>query len=173
MKQLNTILHELGIDPNLPAARGLPLCESAQTLVFCGLGSDGRDKFLIPEAARAWRAMCAAAATEGVALRLISAFRSIEFQAALIRARVNQGMSLIDALKINAPPGYSEHHTGRAVDIGTPGCAALDEAFEHTPAFAWLSARAAAFGFALSYPRNNPQGFLYEPWHWCFARASQ
>jgi zinc D-Ala-D-Ala carboxypeptidase len=73
-------------------------------------------------------------------------------------------------LRINAPPGYSEHHTGRAVDLGTAGCAALDQAFAQTPAFAWLQRHAQRFGFYLSYPRDNAEGYLYEPWHWCFRR---
>ena len=73
-----------------------------------------------------------------------------------------------DFLRVNAAPGYSEHHTGRAVDIGTPGCPPLEEAFEDTAAFAWLSRNAGAAGFRMTYPRGNPQGVIYEPWHWLF-----
>jgi len=68
----------------------------------------------------------------------------------------------------SAPPGYSEHHSGRALDVTTPGATPLQEEFEGTPAFAWLSKNAASFGFALSYPRGNRHGFMYEPWHWCY-----
>ena len=37
-----------------------------------------------------------------------------------------------------------------------------------TPAFAWLAANAGAHGFHMSYPRDNPHGIVYEPWHWRF-----
>ena len=73
---------------------------------------------------------------------------------------------------MNAAPGYSEHHTGRAVDLTTPGTPPLLEAFERTAAFAWLERHAARFGFVMTYPRNNPLGVIYEPWHWTFHEAT-
>ncbi|MBT8145423.1 MAG: D-alanyl-D-alanine carboxypeptidase family protein, partial [Gammaproteobacteria bacterium] len=63
---------------------------------------------------------------------------------------------------------FSEHHTGRALDLNTDGCAVLQEEFENTSAFQWLMAEAQSFGFILSYPRDNPWGIVYEPWHWCY-----
>jgi D-alanyl-D-alanine carboxypeptidase len=167
-KRVRAALAELGAPPDLAHARGLPLYPEARSLRWAGLGSDGRDKFLIAGAARAWRAMRAAAQAEAVELLLVSAFRSFDFQLALIRRKLAAGRALEDVLAVNAPPGCSEHHSGRAVDIGTPGCEPLEEAFENTPAFAWLQRQAAGFGFRLSYPRGNPYGFLYEPWHWCW-----
>jgi zinc D-Ala-D-Ala carboxypeptidase len=160
----------LGIMPATLAGRELPFHAEARSLVPVGLGGDGRDKFLVAAAARAWRAMQVAAAQDGVALHLISAFRSYAFQASLIEAKLQRGRTLSEVLAINAPPGHSEHHTGRAIDIGTPGCAALDEAFADTPAFGWLQGHAPSHGFSLSYPRHNAQGFIYEPWHWCWRR---
>lgn len=71
-----------------------------------------------------------------------------------------------EILNVNAAPGYSEHHGGRALDIGTPGEPPAEESFEHTPAFAWLTRHAGDFGFVMSYPRGNPHGIVYEPWHW-------
>ncbi len=169
--QVRAQLRALGIPERLPAQRRLPLCVQAQRLVPVGLGTDGRDKLLTPAAARAWLAMRHHAQSGGVALLLVSAFRSIEFQAALIRAKLDRGGVLEQILQVNAPPGYSEHHTGQAVDIGTPGCAALDDAFDTTAAFRWLQRHAAGHGFRLSYPRGNPQGFCYEPWHWRYVGA--
>ena len=57
---------------------------------------------------------------------------------------------------------------GRALDLTTPGSPVLEVAFEQTAAFAWLQSRAGEFGFDLSYPPGNPDGFQYEPWHWCY-----
>ncbi|HPF74253.1 MAG TPA: D-alanyl-D-alanine carboxypeptidase family protein, partial [Xanthomonadaceae bacterium] len=67
-------------------------------------------------------------------------------------------------------PGFSEHHSGNALDIGTPDEPPAEESFENTAAFDWLCENAPNFGFQLSYPRNNPHGIVYEPWHWCWSR---
>ena len=169
---VDALLIEFGIDRALLRRRGLQRHREARSLTPVGLGTDGRDKLLTPATARAWLSMRDAASRDNVTLLLVSAFRSVEFQAALLRARLGKGETIETALKVNAPPGYSEHHTGRAIDIGTPGCGGLDEAFENTAAFAWLHREAGKFGFTMSYPRDNPQGYLYEPWHWCFSRGA-
>jgi D-alanyl-D-alanine carboxypeptidase len=85
-----------------------------------------------------------------------------------VRRKLAAGVSVEDVLCVNAPPGFSEHHTGRALDLTTPRSPVLETGFEQTPAFAWLLSRADEFGFVLSYPRGNPCGFQYEPWHWCY-----
>lgn len=77
-----------------------------------------------------------------------------------------RGQTLQQILQVNAAPGYSEHHSGDALDIGTPGEPPAEESFERTAAFAWLRAHAAGFGYRMSYPRDNPHGIVYEPWHW-------
>lgn len=167
-ERIAAVLAELGLSPELFAHRPLRLVPEAQRLTPVGLGTDGRDKLLTPAAARAWRLMRDAARADGVELLLISAFRSADFQAALLRAKLQKGVPAEEVLRVNAPPGYSEHHSGRAVDLGCTGTAALDEAFETTPAFAWLERNAGRFGFRMSFPRGNRQGYLYEPWHWCY-----
>ena len=121
---------------------------------------------LTPDTAEAWCAVKAAAASDDVRLLLVSGFRSIARQAELVRSKLEQGQSLEAIPRVNAAPGYSQHHTGRAVDIATPGCPPLTEAFETTRAFAWLTAHAAEFGFAMPYGRDNRLGIGYEPWHW-------
>lgn len=168
-ERIGDTLTALGARPGIVQQRGLPTFADARQLVCVGLGADGRDKFLTPGAARAWTRMRDAAGLDGIELRLISAFRSFDYQVALIRGKLAAGRDITDILGVNAPPGCSEHHSGRAVDIGYAGTPALEEAFEDTPAFAWLRERAGAFGFRLSYPRDNRHGYLYEPWHWYFA----
>lgn len=123
------------------------------------------------EAGNAWACMQRRAARDGVRLQAISGFRSIEYQAAIIRRKLKRGLSLDEILSVNAAPGYSEHHTGRALDIGCPGEPPAEESFEHTEAFAWLQRHAGRFGFSLSYPRDNRHGIVYEPWHWCWHPA--
>lgn len=131
-------------------------------------GLDGREHLLVPEASAAWRKLSAAAADDGLSLFLASAFRSLDRQAEIIRRKQSLGMSPEQILSSSAPPGYSEHHTGRAVDIATLGCPPFEEVFEHTEAFRWLSRHAGSFGFTLSFPRGNKYGYVYEPWHWCY-----
>ncbi|WP_374536422.1 M15 family metallopeptidase [Chitinimonas taiwanensis] len=163
---------ELDIRADHPQLQALPCCSEASLLVPLGLDAFGRDQFAEPTTAAAWHAMQAAALADGVVLQLSSAFRSVDYQAGLIRRKLAQGQSIDAILTVSAAPGHSEHHTGRALDITTPNSEALEQSFEHTPAFAWLLLHAARFGFRLSYPRNNPYGIAYEPWHWCYAPAA-
>jgi D-alanyl-D-alanine carboxypeptidase len=106
---------------------------------------------------------------EGVTLQVVSAYRGYLYQANLILNKLNKGVALEDILKVLALPGFSEHHTGRALDLSsTETKDVLVEDFEKTKAFAWLIENAHKFQFYLSYPRDNKAGFIYEPWHWCY-----
>ncbi len=112
--------------------------------------------------------MKTAAATVGVSIFLVSAFRSVARQSEIIREKRNAGTGIDEILTLCAPPGFSEHHTGRAVDIACPDCPELEVDFENTDAFQWLTVNAPRFGFGLSYPRGNAMGYQFEPWHWCY-----
>jgi D-alanyl-D-alanine carboxypeptidase len=121
-----------------------------------------------------WLNMREAAAADGITLLVLSAFRDWEAQAEVLRRYLRVGKTSRRAMRTVAPPGYSEHHTGRALDISCPGHVPVNRHFAKTDAFAWLSARAGEFAFSMSYPRNNPVGIRFEPWHWCAAAdASQ
>ena len=161
-------LRALGADPELIERRGLPLFDDASELTVAHVSASGREHFLVREAAGAWIAMRAAAEADGVTLLMISGFRSFEHQLELVRARVERGEDIDEVLAVLAPPGCSEHHSGRAVDVGTPGSEPLSERFEETEAFRWLREHAAEHAFSLSFPRGNPYRYLYEPWHWCW-----
>jgi len=165
--EIEALLASLRIEPARLANKGLVVQPEAEELTLAEVGDDGREHRLTPAAAAGWRAMKAAAHADGVMLRIVSAFRSIERQAEIVRAKLDRGLSLDTILEVSAPPGYSEHHTGRAVDVTTNGVRPLEIEFEKTDAFRWLSRRAGEFGFALSYPAGNPHGYAYEPWHWC------
>lgn len=141
-------------------------------LVTAETDGEGREHRLVPAAAAAWSRMAGAAGDDGVVLRIASAFRTLDRQAEIIRGKLKRGVSIEEILRVSAPPGYSEHHSGRAVDVCTPGCPPFEPEFERTEAFEWLSSRANGYGFALSYPRGNRQGYSYEPWHWCY-RATE
>ena len=130
----------------------------------------GRVVQLRTEAAAAFVAMQQAARDEGVNLVPISGFRTSAYQDGLFERAVGRYGSPEEAAVWVAPPGYSEHHTGLAIDIGDLNHPETDVEvpFETTPAFDWLKHNADRFGFELSFPDGNPQGVSYEPWHWRF-----
>ncbi|MDH3716304.1 MAG: M15 family metallopeptidase [Gammaproteobacteria bacterium] len=163
---LRELHKELGIPAGYGRSTGLPEFEEAGELIDVGPNLLSRMQRLTPEAARQWQAMVAAAESVGIQLLIVSGFRGIDYQAALIRKKIEAGQPIEKILTVNAAPGYSEHHTGRAVDIATPGSRPLTEEFESTNAFHWLESRAVEFGFSMTYPRDNPWGIAYEPWHW-------
>jgi len=163
---LQTIFRELGIPEDYGSLCGMPLHAECVALVPTELDVFGRQPYLHPGACKAWCNMRDAAAASGITLQLISAYRSHQYQTELLQRKVARGGRIEDILKVNAAPGYSEHHSGKAVDIGTPDFVHLEEEFDGSPAFSWLQEHAASFGFRLSFPRNNPYGVLYEPWHW-------
>lgn len=162
----------LGISVEAVEARGLRLYSAAERLAVADRDHKGRAFLMTPAAGRAWQAMKAAAAADGIEIYLISAYRSVERQAEIIRAKLDAGAEIADILSVLAPPGYSEHHTGRAVDLTCPDAPAVQQGFELTPAFAWLQLNANRFGFVMSYPPGNASGYRYEPWHWCYQDVS-
>jgi len=138
----------------------------AEELVDVGPNPVGRMQRLTPLAAERWAAMCEAAAADGMMLLIVSGFRDPDYQADLIRRKLGQGQAIDDILSVVAPPGYSQHHTGCAVDIATPGFRPLTEEFAQSEAFAWLGRNAEKYGFSMTYPPGNADGFIYEPWNW-------
>jgi D-alanyl-D-alanine carboxypeptidase len=163
-----TILASLGISLETISERELALYPESTELVVAEIGENGREHLLVPAAAAAWGALRDTAKGDGVVIRIVSAFRSVERQAEIVRAKLARGQSLDEILRVSAPPGYSEHHSGRALDVTTDGARPLELEFEHTAAFQWLERNAGRFGFHMSYPRQNRYGYMYEPWHWCF-----
>lgn len=127
-----------------------------------------REEFLDYEAAQAFNTMKATAAQQGVNLIPISGFREVARQQKLFDAQIAKLGSAAAAAELSAPPGYSEHHTGYALDIGDADRPDTDikYAFENTQAYRWLQINAATFGFEESFHQGNQQGVSYEPWHW-------
>lgn len=118
--------------------------------------------------AAALQTMVAAAKTDGLGLNLQSGYRSYSFQVSLYNRYVQQqGKAVADSQ--SARPGYSEHQTGLAADLGSvshPECD-VEECFGTTPEGKWLAANAYKYGFIIRYPQNmqNVTGYIYEPWH--------
>jgi D-alanyl-D-alanine carboxypeptidase len=165
---LDEKLHALGITAQHRHACRMPLCSEPLTLADAGEDMFGRPQQMTEDTLAAWDKMKAAAMKDGIDLKLVSAYRSIDYQCKLIEQKLLDGRSLEDILCVNAIPGHSEHHTGCALDLHAGDGEPLTEVFEKEAAFAWLQKNAADFGFRMSYPKDNPEGIAYEPWHWCY-----
>ena len=124
---------------------------------------------LQPEVAQKVETMITEANAAGIRLDAISGFRSLEDQRYLFfDLKAERGQTPETRAEVSAPPGYSEHHTGYAVDfvdLSQPATE-LETSFEQTAAFRWLEENAAYYGFEMSFPKDNDQNVAYEPWHW-------
>ena len=105
---------------------------------------------------------------DGIYLVFLSGYRSVNLQNDIfysLKSIRNQEAS--ERARVSAPPGYSEHSTGFAIDIGdaTQRETDFETEFENTDAFKWLKKNAAKFHFKLSFSKNNKH-IDYEPWHW-------
>lgn len=142
--------------------------EEASTDQLQSVTADNSIKLRSP-AAQAYLEMADAALRENIRLVAISGFRSIQDQEYLFfEVKAQRGQNASKRAEVSAPPGYSEHHTGYAIDIGDADYpdTHLEVSFEKTKAFEWLAENAAFYSFELSFPQDNPQGVSYEPWHW-------
>ena len=135
-------LDSLGLDTGYGERSGLALVPEPELLGFAGFDRYRRPLWLHPAAARAWAHMRDAALHDGVVLEAISGYRSHDYQLGIFERKRARGQSVEEILTVNAAPGYSEHHSGLALDLGTPGEPPAEESFETTPAFAWLDANA-------------------------------
>src|SRR5205085_1365006 len=134
------------------------------------------DDLLQPRAALAWADLKAAAGKDGLALTVISAYRSPEYQRNLFMQRLlakgvsvaqiaaGQGDAAVSAtLEVTALPGYSRHHTGYTVDLW---CDDGSGSFLTSRCYKWISAdnykHAKEAGWIPSYP-GGVQGQGPEP----------
>ena len=97
-----------------------------------------------------------------------SGYRSYLYQENLMKELIKEKGS--DAYLSLAKPGYSEHQTGLAVDIGFYKDGMYDANFlvdNYLEEFKWLDENAYKYGFIIRYSKDktNITGYIYEPWH--------
>lgn len=118
------------------------------------------------------RDMLEAAANAGLSLWVASSYRSVEAQEQVLSSAVENRMNSYgmsndeayeNALLTIQKPGYSEHHTGLAVDFNY-----VTRDFEQTKEYEWLMQNAASYGFVQRYPRDKEDitGISFEAWHY-------
>jgi LAS superfamily LD-carboxypeptidase LdcB len=104
--------------------------------------------------------------TNGINLKVLSAYRSFGTQASL-KASYKIVYGTTAANKFSADQGYSEHQLGSTVDFTTDKIGENLNTFEKTEGFKWLENNAYLYGFILSYPKGN-KFYQFEPWHFRF-----
>ena len=105
---------------------------------------------------------------DGIYLVFLSGYRSINLQNEIFYSLKSfRNQEAAERARVSAPPGYSEHSTGFAIDFGdaTHRETDFEIEFENTEAFKWLIKNAAKFHFKLSFAKDN-EHIDYEPWHW-------
>lgn len=168
--QIAELHRELGIPANYGVRYRLRLVPENTECVSIGADIFDRDIKLDRAAAQAWKNMKTDAQRSNIELQPVSGFRTCAYQAGLVRKKLNSGTPMGKVLRTSAAPGYSEHHSGRALDLTSPGVAPLTSEFSMSRAYEWLKARAGMYGFHESYPNNNRHNIDWEPWHWCYQR---
>ncbi len=169
--RIEALHRQLNMPASFVCTCKMPLQAEASDLVSSEPDVFDREQRMTAATLACWQNMKAAAQMVDIDLQIVSAFRSVEYQCELLKNKLAKGQNIDAILLVNAAPGYSEHHTGRAIDITTAGCEPLSEAFENTAAFRWLQSNGKRFDFSLSYPRDNSLGMVYEPWHWACQRS--
>ncbi|MEX2411724.1 MAG: M15 family metallopeptidase [Candidatus Paceibacterota bacterium] len=169
--RITTISKNLGIDlsrfPNL----NLSLFMEETELLPIGQDIYGRNQYLRNDCAKSWHSLIKFARDNGINILLISGFRSVEYQKSIWEHKLSSGKSVNQIIYNVTPPGYSEHHTGCAIDIITNGYSPFSKRFEESDTFRWLCKNAKLFGLTMTYTKNNYYGITYEPWHWSFKKT--
>lgn len=114
-----------------------------------------------PAAQAAFNEMQAAAAKDGMSLKICSGFRDYALQKQLYNSYVTRdGKAAAD--RYSARPGHSEHQTGLAFDINR-----ASSVFTGTKEAKWLAENCWKYGFILRYPegKEDVTGYMYESWH--------
>ena len=150
-------------------SRGLQPVREPARLTTIGVDVHGRMQWLVPRAAAAWKRM-RRRARRGIEAEVVSAFRSAEYQLGILQRKLERGLTIEGILRVSAAPGYNEHHSGRVLDLTTPGSEPLEESFRQTPASPGCNAMPGDSASTCRI-RGNPHGIAYEPWHWCCTTA--
>lgn len=113
------------------------------------------------EALKALKLMQADAKAIGLNIPLISGYRSYDVQSTLYNNYVKKDGEKV-ANTYSAKPGYSEHQTGLAFDVGS-----VSRDFENTDEARWIEENCHLYGFIVRYPKGKTDitGYVYEPWH--------
>jgi len=132
------------------------------------LSFDSSRIYVHPQLREQFVRMAEAARKDSVKLLVDSGYRSASFQKRIIKRRMEEGETFENIARFVAPPGYSEHETGMAVDL-VPS----EARFVYTEAYRWLKLHGQEFGFIESIPEDSTGVRYWESWHWLFIPGTQ
>lgn len=117
-----------------------------------------------PETVEAYKAMTADMKKLGLKVYVVSSYRSVSYQDNLYKGYL-KGDTQKEVDTYSARPGYSEHHTGRALDISQVQNNL--NAFEGSEEAEWVYENAYKYGFIVRYKAEQMDvtGYIFEPWH--------
>ena len=98
---------------------------------------------------------------DGIDLKVESAYRSIHYQTRIFVRMLKQGRTFNDIIRYVAPPGYSQHMLGTAMDFYPSNWE-----FAETEQYRWLQENGGRFYFEETYSKNNRFRMPWEAWHW-------
>lgn len=135
-------------------------------LRYSAEGYENRVLLLREEAEEIFSRMIEDAEKDGVKIRILSAFRSAQYQSYLYFNSIKKRGVLQDSV---AKPGHSEHQLGTTCDLTTDEINnVLSQDFKNTCAYQWLKEHISYYGVSLSYPeyKERVTGYKYESWHY-------
>ena len=165
-KELIRIYKKTSLDTSLIDTN--KIIKNANELVYIRNDIYGRKSMMSKTSSYYWTLLDSAAKAHNIKLLIVSAYRSYSYQANIIKRKMKSGMSLENILKENTLPGYSEHHSGSAIDLTNNEIRTLSMDFKETKEYKWLSNNAYLYNFYLSYPENQSNEINFEPWHWSY-----
>lgn len=121
----------------------------------------GSKIFILAEAYPALVRMLEQAHRDGVIIEVESAYRSIHYQTTIFTRMLEKGRTFDDIIRYVAPPGYSQHMLGTAMDFFPSNWE-----FADTEQYRWLQENGHKFGFEETYSKNNRFHMPWEAWHW-------
>lgn len=166
--------------PVLSKAALLGQIEPAQDPGFAAVPGTSPVIYLRKDTLAAFERMRAAAASDGIKLRVISATRNFTYQKGIWERKWN-ALQLTkpadrsrEILRYSSMPGTSRHHWGTDMDLNDLSPRNW-ESGELARTYAWLERRGGEFGFCLPYSKKGPArpvGYNEERWHWSYRPLS-
>ena len=144
------------------------IIKEEKELFFAGYDIYERKIFMSHKSINNWFRLDSAAKVNDIHLLIVSAYRSYKHQAQIIERKIKLGKSLINILKENKLPGFSEHHTGCAIDFTNKNYNGLSENFKYSKEYTWLLENAHLYNFYLTYSEDVIMDIGFEPWHWYY-----
>ncbi len=145
--------------------------ERDNDIIFDSYGDKEKIIYLEKEAAKAWESLKNYVREQGIRFDICSGFLSIQYQTNKYNDFLSRNGLKLTRKRI-ALPGFSEHHTGLAIDCdffkdGDWAGICSDEFGDSNSETKFIHSILPQFGFILRFPadKSSITNMQYEPWH--------